>query len=106
MEVITKVSSDPNSNHWVLKWGSVDITIDGRPVKTEDCCYAESGKDGCVHIYNRTKAGQILTVRKIPKVTIFKGNVTVNVGNTAGCKSCTRNSYKRRDWWKLAHLEK
>lgn len=100
------VSADPNSPNWVVKWGSVKITIDGEEVKPENCCYAESGASGKVHLYERTKKGQILTLKNQPRVTEFLGKVDITVGNNAGCKACTRNSFKRKDWWRLMHHQK
>lgn len=100
------VSSDPNSANWILKWGTVAITIDGETIDPKDCCFAQSGVNGKIHLYQRTKAGQIITLQGQPRVIEKLGAVTVAIGNTTGCKACTRNSFKRRPWWKIAHLEK
>lgn len=104
-----KVSADPNSNNWVLKWGSVKITIDGKTIDPKDCCYAETSSkagEGVVHIYERTKNKQILTVQNKPRATEQKGTVSITIGNNAGCMPCKRTSFKRRSWWKIMHLEK
>lgn len=101
-----KISADPNSNDWVLKWGSVSVTLNGETILPKDCCFARSGADGAVHIYEKTKAGQIITVGGKPRVTEHLGTVSLVVGNNAGCKPCVRNAHIRRQWWKLAHLEK
>lgn len=98
------VSADPNSSEFVIAWGAVQITQDGELLDQKDVLQARDGADGYVKLYQRSRAGQILTLDDKPLFEIVEGNVTIVIGNYKGCKPCQRNSLKRRQWWKVAHL--